>query len=115
MRRPKTTAQIDGFTVNHWSVIPIHSESGSGTGDRHKLSLMYQASHMIIKRQAPKRRPLARCARGRLARNLLEPRALLLPRATPPMDDRRAQMALRGLTSNLWKEQELVIENYVAH
>ena len=41
-------AHINGFTVHHWSGIPARNEEGSGTGDRHKLSMKCQALRVII-------------------------------------------------------------------
>ena len=41
-------AHINGFTVHHWSGIPARNEEGSGTGDKHKLSMRCQALRVII-------------------------------------------------------------------
>lgn len=43
-----TAAQINGYTVHHWSGIPARSEDGTSTGDRHKQSIKCQALHVII-------------------------------------------------------------------
>ena len=41
-------AQLNGFTVHHWSGIPTRDGGGCGTGDRHKLSMKCQALRVII-------------------------------------------------------------------
>ena len=43
-----TVAQINGYTVHHWSGIPARSEDGLSTGDKHKQSIKCQALHVII-------------------------------------------------------------------
>ena len=41
-------AQINGFTVHHWSGIPCRVVEGSSGGDRHKLSIKCQALRVVI-------------------------------------------------------------------
>ena len=41
-------AQINGFTVHHWSGIPSRTLEGNTTGDRHKQSLKCQALRVLI-------------------------------------------------------------------
>ena len=41
-------AQINGYTVNHWSGIPIKAKDGNSTGDRHKQSIKCQALRVVI-------------------------------------------------------------------
>ena len=46
-------AQINGHTVHHWSGIPVQSDSGSSTGDKHKQSIKCKALRMIIIDEVP--------------------------------------------------------------
>ena len=41
-------AQINGFTVHHWSGIPARSTSGEGGGDKTKQSIKCQALRVIL-------------------------------------------------------------------
>ena len=41
-------AQINGFTIHHWSGIPVRMQDEGGTGDRHKQSIKCQALRVII-------------------------------------------------------------------
>ena len=41
-------AQINGFTVHHWSGIPARMADGGACGDKHKLSIKCQALRVII-------------------------------------------------------------------
>ena len=41
-------AQINGFTIHHWSGIPVRMQEEGGTGDRHKQSIKCQALRVII-------------------------------------------------------------------
>ena len=41
-------AQINGYTVHHWSGIPVRSEGGEGLGDMHSFSMKCQALRVII-------------------------------------------------------------------
>ena len=41
-------AQINGFTVHHWSGIPVRSDDGNTMGDRHKQSMKCGALRVII-------------------------------------------------------------------
>ena len=41
-------AQINGYTLHHWSGIPARGEDGGATGDRHKQSMKCQALRVII-------------------------------------------------------------------
>jgi hypothetical protein len=41
-------AQINGFTIHHWSGIPAHNLEGQGTGDAHKQSIRCQALRVIL-------------------------------------------------------------------
>ena len=41
-------AQINGYTIHHWSGIPVTTNDGSGTGDRHKQSIKCQALRVVI-------------------------------------------------------------------
>ena len=41
-------AQINGYTIHHWSGIPVRTDDGSGTGDRHKQSIKCQALRVVI-------------------------------------------------------------------
>ena len=41
-------AQINGFTIHHWSGVPVRMQGESGTGDRHKQSIKRQALRVII-------------------------------------------------------------------
>ena len=41
-------AHINGFTIHHWSGIPVRSTDGSSCGDRHKQSIKCQALRMVI-------------------------------------------------------------------
>ena len=40
-------AQINGFTIHHWSGLPTREE-GKGTGDAHKQSIKCQALRVIL-------------------------------------------------------------------
>ena len=46
-------AQINGHTVHHWSGIPVQSDGGSSTGDKHKQSIKCKALRMIIIDEVP--------------------------------------------------------------
>lgn len=41
-------AQINGFTLHHWSGIPARNTSGEGTGDAHQQSIKCQALRVIL-------------------------------------------------------------------
>ena len=41
-------AQINGFTIHHWSGIPVRSTDGNNTGDRHQQSIKCQALRVMI-------------------------------------------------------------------
>ena len=43
-----TAAQMNGYTIHHWSGIPARNESGSSEGARHQLSVKCQALRVII-------------------------------------------------------------------
>ena len=46
--RNAMAAKIKGYTVHHWSGIPVRSEDGLSTGDRHTHSIKCQALHAIL-------------------------------------------------------------------
>jgi hypothetical protein len=41
-------AQMNGFTIHHWSGIPARNLEGEGTGDAHKQSIKCQALRVVI-------------------------------------------------------------------
>ena len=41
-------AQINGFTIHHWSGIPARAVDGGSSGDKHKQSIKCQALRVII-------------------------------------------------------------------
>ena len=41
-------AQINGFTLHHWSGIPARNTSREGTGDAHQQSIKCQALRVIL-------------------------------------------------------------------
>jgi len=41
-------AQINGYTIHHWTGIPVHNEDGAATGDKHKQSIKCQALRVVI-------------------------------------------------------------------
>ena len=41
-------AQINGYTIHHWSGLPVRTDDGKGTGDRHKQSIKCQALRVVI-------------------------------------------------------------------
>ena len=41
-------AQINGFTVHHWSGIPVRSDDGNKMGERHKQAMKCGALRVII-------------------------------------------------------------------
>ena len=41
-------AQINGYTLHHWSRIPVRNNEAAGTGDRHKQSIKCQALRVLI-------------------------------------------------------------------
>ena len=41
-------AQINGFTIHHWSGIPARSIEGNTTGNRHEQSIKCQALRLVI-------------------------------------------------------------------
>ena len=41
-------AQINGFTIHHWSGIPARNSEGEGTGDSHQQSIKCQALRVIL-------------------------------------------------------------------
>ena len=41
-------AQINGFTIHHWSGIPARATAGNNTGNRHEQSIKCQALRVMI-------------------------------------------------------------------